>query len=185
MDDYDLVPSGLIRLIQHGFNTGIDHSGAEIGEATSFFVGCALNLCPTDPEREMRVLSKKIEAGANFSLTQPTYEPQRAIEFIETFKMQHGELPVAILAGVLPLYSEKHAVFLHNEVPGIHIPDATLQRIKAAGERAPQVGIQIAVELLEQLRPYVQGAYLMPPFGRYDLAAQIIDQIRARTPAAR
>jgi homocysteine S-methyltransferase len=183
MDDYDLVPSGLIRLIQHGFNTGIDHSGAEIGEATSFFVGCALNLCPADPEREMRVLNKKIEAGANFALTQPTYEPERAIEFLDMFKKQFGELPIAILAGVLPLFSAKHAAFLHNEVPGIHIPDAILQRVNAAGEGAPQVGVQIAVELLTQLRPRVQGVYLMPPFGRYDLAAQIIDHIRARTPA--
>jgi len=184
MDDYDLVPSGLIRLIQHGFNAGIDHSGADIGEATSFFVGCALNLCPADPERELHVLQKKIDAGANFALTQPTYEPQRASEFLHAFRSKQGELPIAILAGVLPLYSAKHAAFLHNEVPGIHIPAETMNRVEAAGEGAPQVGVQIAVEMLEQLRPHVQGAYIMPPFGHYDLAAQIIDQIRARAPAA-
>ncbi len=95
---------------------------------------------------------------------------------------RYGELPLAILIGVLPLYSVKHAAFLHNEVPGIRIPDETLARIAAAGEQAPQIGVQIAGELLDRLRPHVQGAYLMPPFGRYDLAAQIIDHIRARAP---
>jgi methionine synthase I (cobalamin-dependent)/5,10-methylenetetrahydrofolate reductase len=179
MDNYDLVPSGLIRLVQHGFNAGIDHSGADIGEATSFFVGCALNLCPIEHRREMRVLKKKIEAGANFALTQPTYEPDCVIEFLEDFTDQYGELPIAVLIGVLPLYSLKHAAFLQNEVPGIRIPSEILARIEAAGDSAPEVGVQIAVELLQQLRPYVQGAYIMPPFGRYDLAAQIIDHIRA------
>jgi homocysteine S-methyltransferase len=184
MDDYDLVPSGLIQLIQHGFNTGIDHSGADIGEATSFTVGCALNLCPTDAEREMRVLKKKIDCGADFALTQPTYEPQRAIEFLEMYKSKYGELPIALLVGLLPLFSARHAAFLHNEVPGIHIPEDTLLRIETAGDDAPGAGVQVAVELLEELRPHVQGAYIMPPFGRYDLAAQIIDHVRARTPAA-
>jgi methionine synthase I (cobalamin-dependent)/5,10-methylenetetrahydrofolate reductase len=182
MDDYDLVPSGLIRLIQHGFNTGIDHSGAAIGEATSFFVGCALNLCPSDPDREMRVLKKKIDAGANFALTQPIYEPDRAIRFLRMCQDEYGELPLAVFVGVLPLYSAKHATYLHNEVPGIHIPHATLARIEAAGDEAPQVGVQIAAELIERLRSRVQGAYIMPPFSRYDLAAQIIDHIRVQSP---
>lgn len=184
MDNYDLVPSGLIRLIQHGFNAGIDHSGADIGEATAFFVGCALNLCPADREREMRVLKRKIEAGANFALTQPTFKPDCAIDFIKAFRAEYGDLPIALLAGVLPLFSANHASFLHNEVPGIDIPAETLARIEAAGDEAPRVGVQIAVELLQELRPHVQGAYIMPPFGRFDLAAQIIDQIRARAPVS-
>ncbi|MGD8633630.1 MAG: methylenetetrahydrofolate reductase, partial [Anaerolineales bacterium] len=184
MDDYDLVPSGLIQLIQHGFNAGKDHSGADIGEATSFLVGCALNLCPADMEREMRVLKKKIDSGANFALTQPTYEPQRAIEFLEMYKSKYGEFPIAILLGLLPLYSTRHASFLHNEVPGIRIPDDTLRRIETAGDDAPGAGVQVAVELLEQMRPHVHGVYIMPPFGRYDLAAEIIDHVRARAPVA-
>jgi 5,10-methylenetetrahydrofolate reductase len=182
MDDYDLVPSGLIRLIQHGFNTGVDHSGAAIGEATSFFVGCALNLCPSDPDREMRVLKKKIDAGANFALTQPTYQPERAIRFLEMYQEEYGELQLAIFAGVLPLYSAKHATYLHNEVPGIHIPRTTLERIDAAGDQAPQVGVEITIELIERLGSHVQGVYIMPPFGRYDLAAEIIDHIRVQSP---
>jgi homocysteine S-methyltransferase len=131
----------------------------------------------------MRVLRKKLDAGANFALTQPTYEHERAIEFIQTFIGEFGDLPIAVLVGVLPLYSARHAAFLHNEVPGISIPEETISRIEAAGDEAPQAGVQIAIELLENLRPHVQGAYIMPPFGRYDLAAQIIDHIRAPTPA--
>jgi len=180
MDNYDLVPSGLINLIKQGFNAGVDLSGADIGEATSFFIGCALNLAPSDPEREMRLLKKKIDAGADFALTQPLYRPEQAGEFIAAYRARYGTLPIPVLAGVLPLFNARHAAFLHNEVPGIDIPDAVRQRIAAAGEDAPQVGVAIAVELLDQLRSSVQGAYIMPPFGRYDLAADIIESVRGR-----
>ncbi len=91
MDNYDLVPSGLISLIQQGFNSGVDLSGADIGEATSFFVGCALNLSAQDPRRELRLLRKKIQAGADFALTQPVYEPQHAAEFISLYQQEYGE----------------------------------------------------------------------------------------------
>jgi homocysteine S-methyltransferase len=88
-------------------------------------------------------------------------------------------LKLPILVGVLPLYSIRHASFLHHEVPGILIPDSIQSRIDAAGEDAPKVGIQVAVELLNSLHDIVQGAYLMPPFNRYDMAAEIIEAIRA------
>ena len=179
MDDYDLVPTGLIKLIQHGFNQGVDHAGSDIGEATSFFTGCALNLCAQDLEREMRLLQKKLDAGADFALTQPVYDPELAARFLQTYQSRHGALKLPILVGVLPLYSTRHTAFLHHEVPGILIPDSIQSRIETAGEDAPQVGIQIAVELLNSLRDIVQGAYLMPPFNRYDMAAEIIEAIRA------
>jgi homocysteine S-methyltransferase len=87
--------------------------------------------------------------------------------------------------GVLPLYGSRHASFLHNEVPGIHIPSAIQQRIQRAGEKAPEKGVRIAVELLSELQGVVQGAYLMPPFGRYDMAAEIIEAIRPKENFAR
>jgi homocysteine S-methyltransferase len=178
MDDFDLVPSGLIKLIKQGFNTGVDLSGADIGEATSFFAGTALNLCAQDPERELRVLHKKIAAGADFILTQPVYQPDLASSFIDSYRERFGELPVPILVGVLPLYSKGHVAFLHNEVPGIQIPSHFQRRIEQAGDKAAKVGIEIAVDLLTELRKNVQGAYLMPPFGRFDLAAEIIEATR-------
>ena len=80
--------------------------------------------------------------------------------------------------GVLPLYSSRHAAFLHNEVPGIIIPEDTRQRIEAAGENAPQEGVRIAAELVEAIKPWGQGIYIMPAFSRYDLAAEIIEAIQ-------
>jgi homocysteine S-methyltransferase len=174
MDNYDLVPSGLIKLIKHNFNIGLDHAGAEIGQPTSFFVGAALNLCPPDPEREIKNLHKKIQAGADFLLTQPIYEPQNAGIFLSQYADRFGPLEQPVLVGVLPLYSSRHAAFLHNEVPGITIPEAIQRRVRLAGEKAPWEGVQIALELVEQMKSWISGIYLMPQFGRYDLAAEIV-----------
>jgi methionine synthase I (cobalamin-dependent)/5,10-methylenetetrahydrofolate reductase len=177
-DNYDLVPSGLIKLIKYGFNIGVDHGGSDIGEATSFFVGCALNLSAADIEREMRTLRKKIEAGADFALTQPVYEPALAQSFLQRYRERYGDLEIAILVGVLPLYNSRHMAFLHHEVPGIHIPDSIQRRITQAGEQAAEAGVQISMDIVRELRDVVNGVYLMPPFGRYDMAAQIIESIR-------
>jgi homocysteine S-methyltransferase len=178
MDDYDVVPSGLINLIKHRFNAGVDQAGSDIGEATSFFVGCALNLSAHDPKREIHILEKKIEAGADFALTQPVYDPQLARSFIHEYQTRYGDLKIPILVGVLPLYSERHAAFLHNEVPGIQIPKSILREITQAGKTAPERGVEIALELLQDLSRIVAGAYIMPAFGRFDLAAGIIESLR-------
>lgn len=175
MDDYDLVPSGLIHLIKCGFNVGIDHAGVEIGQPTSFFVGCALDLIPQDIEREIKNLHRKIKSGADFILTQPIYQPEMAERLIIEYENRHGKLMTPILGGVLPLFGHRHASFLHNEVPGIIIPDEIQRRIKDAGENAPQEGVRIASELIEQMRAWAQGIYLMPAFNRYDLAGDIVE----------
>jgi methionine synthase / methylenetetrahydrofolate reductase(NADPH) len=177
MDDYDLVPSGLMKLIAQRFNQGVDHAGSDIGQPTSFFVGCALNLLPPDPEREIKVLRRKIANGANFALTQPVYQPARALEFLKLYEQRFGALEIPVLVGILPLYSVRHAAFLHNEVPGIVIPEEIQERIEKAGDEAPQEGVRVAVELIQQIKAWGQGIYLMPAFGRYDLAAEIIEKI--------
>ncbi len=178
MDDYDLVPSGLIKLIKRNFNAGMDHAGADIGQPTSFFVGCALNLCPPDPQREIKNLCRKLDAGADFILTQPVYQPEDAEAFLKLFADQYGPLQTPILVGVLPLYSTRHASFLHNEVPGISISEEIQGRMRAAGERAPQEGVRIALELIEQMKSWASGIYLMPAFNRYDLAAEVAEGCR-------
>jgi methionine synthase I (cobalamin-dependent)/5,10-methylenetetrahydrofolate reductase len=178
MDNYDLVPSGLIKLIKQNFNLGMDHAGANIGQPTSFFVGCALNLTPLDPEAEIKNLRRKLKAGADFLLTQPVYEPAAAERFLKLYTDAHGPLGAPILVGILPLYSARHATFLHNEVPGVSIPEEMRNRIQEAGEAAPKEGVRIALELVEQMRPWTQGIYLMPQFSRYDLAAEIIEGIQ-------
>jgi methionine synthase I (cobalamin-dependent)/5,10-methylenetetrahydrofolate reductase len=175
MDNYDLVPSGLIKLIKQGFNMGLDHAGADIGQPTTYFVGCALNLCPSDPETEIKNLRRKLKAGADFALTQPVFEPQLAEAFLKTYATQFGSLEIPVLVGVLPLYSPRHATFLHNEVPGINIPEDIQRRVRMAGECAPQEGVRIALELVAEMKAWAQGIYLMPQFNRYDLAAEIVE----------
>ncbi|MFA9490399.1 MAG: bifunctional homocysteine S-methyltransferase/methylenetetrahydrofolate reductase [Anaerolineales bacterium] len=183
MDNFDVVPSGLIRLIKHNFNSGVDHSGADIGEATSFFVGCALNLNPHDIDREIRVLRKKILAGADFALTQPVFAPEHVEKFVARYQEEHGELNIHLIVGVLPIFNARHAAFLCNEVPGIDVPEHIQERIDAAGEGAPAAGVQIAIELIEEMGDSIQGAYIMPAFGRYDLASEIIESVRSRQDA--
>ncbi len=175
MDNYDLVPSGLIRLIKGRFNAGVDHAGTDIGQPTAFFVGCALNLTPQDPAAEIKNLRRKILAGADFALTQPVYQPEAAAAFLKRYEDQHGPLSIPVLVGVLPLFGARHATFLDNEVPGISISPEIHLRLRQAGEKAPQEGVRIALELVEQMRPWARGIYLMPAFNRYDLAAELIE----------
>jgi methionine synthase / methylenetetrahydrofolate reductase(NADPH) len=178
MDNYDLVPSGLIKLVKQNFNAGLDHAGADIGQPTSFFVGCALNLTPQDADQEMKNLRRKLKAGADFLLTQPIYDPATAEMFLRRYREQYGTLEVPLLVGVLPLYSLRHAAFLDNEVPGIIIPETYRRRLEEAGEKAAREGVKIALELIEQIKPWSNGIYLMPQFNRYDLAAEIIEKCR-------
>ena len=178
-DSYDLVPTGLIRLIKEEFNTGVDHSGGQIGQPTSFFVGAALNLCPSNPAREIKVLRKKLESGADFFLTQPVFDAHRARQFLKLYAEQYGQIEAPILVGILPLVTDRHASFLHNEVPGINIPEKIQGRISKAGGDSAVEGAQIAMELVQDLKSDFQGIYFMPAFSRYDMVADIIDQIKS------
>jgi methionine synthase I (cobalamin-dependent)/5,10-methylenetetrahydrofolate reductase len=178
MDNYDLVPSGLIKLIKQGFNMGVDHSGTSIGQPTNFFVGAALNLCPPDPERELKNLHRKVQAGADFFLTQPVYRPEDGPALMEKYSARYGKLDQPVLVGILPLVSARHVNFLHNEVPGISIPDTARERIEAAGENASHVGVELAVELIDQLKGWANGIYIMPQFNRFDMIAEIIEMVK-------
>jgi homocysteine S-methyltransferase len=180
MDGYDLVPSGLIKLIKQGFNAGMDHAGTNIGQPTSFFVGCALNLNPSKPEEEMKNLRRKLKAGADFILTQPVFDPQPALAFLEQIRAELGPLTIPLLVGILPLVNARHAAFLHHEVPGIIIPESVRQGMIAEGspeDKNSRIGIKYAIELVEELRPWVSGIYIMPAFSRFDMAAEIIETV--------
>jgi homocysteine S-methyltransferase len=178
-DNYDIVPTGLIRLIKRGLNSGVDQAGQRIDRPTSFTVGCALNLEPFDPDREIALLRKKIEYGADFALTQPVFDVAVARQFLATCKSEFGDSVIPVVAGIQPLYNSGNADFLHNEVPGIDIPDKMRQRMRAA-DNPQREGTIIALELLEELRPVVQGVYLIPAFGRYDLAAEVLHSLSGR-----
>jgi len=177
-DNYDLVPSGLIKLIKQGFNVGVDHAGSGIGLPTNFFVGCALNLNPPDMANELKNLRRKLKAGADFILTQPIYNPELVSRFYEAYEREDGKLPIPLIAGLLPLASARHAAFLQQEVPGIDIPEDVHKQMAESGDQGAKTGIKLTGELVEQIRDKVQGVYLMPAFSRFDHAAEIIEKIK-------
>ncbi|PJF24186.1 MAG: bifunctional homocysteine S-methyltransferase/methylenetetrahydrofolate reductase, partial [Phototrophicales bacterium] len=155
-----------------------DQAGNPIGGATAFTVGCALNMGAADIDKEIDVLLKKIDAGADFALGQPIFEPRLAEQFLRRYEQITGTaLALPVIMGVMPLHSLRHAQFLHNEIPGISIPDALMKRVADAGDNAPDEGIIIAQELMTDLRGMVQGAYIIPSFGKYDLAARLIREV--------
>ncbi len=165
----DITASGLIKLMA-GFNRGVDANDRALEGPTSFFIGAALNLNAPDLDRELRVLERKVEAGAHFLLTQPVYEP----EAVERAAAKLGGFPLPVLLGVLPLRSERHARFLHNEVPGISVPDAVFARLATAGDGAAAEGIAISQELLRAVRGRIAGVYFMPPFDRYAVVGETL-----------
>jgi methionine synthase / methylenetetrahydrofolate reductase(NADPH) len=175
MDTYDIVPSALIDLISHRMNRGTDMAGNSIGSPTVYNVGCALNMAADDLDQEIKVLRKKLAAGANFALGQAIYDPARITAFHKRYEELEGHpLELPVLVAVIPLNSLRHAQFMHNEVPGHIIPDAIFKRLEDAGERAPQEGVKIAQEIIAAIRGQVQGAYIIPSSGRYDLAAEVV-----------
>jgi homocysteine S-methyltransferase len=178
MDNYDVVPSGLIKLIKQSFNIGVDHAGSEIGQPTSFFVGSALNLNPNNLEIELKNHLRKKKAGSDFVLTQPIFDAKLALEHLKWYRDHSKDQNFRVLVGILPLATDRHATFLHNEVPGIIIPEKIIERMRKAGSNSSKEGIKIAVELIEELQSEVQGVYLMPAFNRFDYASEIIETIK-------
>ncbi len=177
-DNVDVVPTGLIALVTKSLNEGTDQLGSSIGEPTNFIVGCAVNLAAPDLDKECRLLHKKIDSGADFALSMPTYTSDALRVFRKAYEERHGTLGLPILVGVLPLITGRHAEFLHNELPGVSIPDEIRARMSRAGEDGERAeGLAIATELARELRAEAAGIYLMPPFGRYDVAAEIVEAV--------
>lgn len=176
-DQHDIVPSGLVKLIKGSLNSGTDSAGISIGTATTFHVGVAVNFYPPDLEREIKTFRKKILAGADFAVSQPIFDIAPVRSFLQRYRDQFGEVPIPIMGGVLPPASLRNAEFLHNELPSIILPEWTLERMRKASDGRKE-GIKIAREALEELRELVQGVYVMPMFGRYDSAAEVIEVVR-------
>ena len=169
---FDVDAIGLIRILT-GMNRGLDATGNSIGEPTSFCVGIALNPGAAEPTREMERFLAKVEAGARWAQTQPVYD----LEVLERF-FGSTRPPIPVVVGLLPLHSSRHAEFLHNEVPGITVPDGVRARMRDAGERGLRVGIETAQVLLADVRRRHAGAYLMPSFGRFEVVAEVLEALR-------
>ena len=169
---FDVDAIGLIRILT-GMNRGLDATGNSIGEPTSFCVGIALNPGAAEPTREMERFLAKVEAGARWAQTQPVYD----LEVLERF-FGSTRPPIPVVVGLLPLHSSRHAEFLHNEVPGITVPDGVRAQMREAGERGLRVGIETAQVLLADVRRRHAGAYLMPSFGRFEVVAEVLEALR-------
>ena len=172
---YDVDSIGLIRIMDH-LNHGRDLAGNAIGPPLGIHIGCGADPSKPDLEKEVRRLEEKVKAGAEYVMTQPVYDPKT----VETFLGMIRHLHVPVLIGILPLYSHKNAEFLHNEVPGMTIPEDIRERMRRAGsgEDAQAEGVRIAQEALLAVRDLVQGAYVMPPFNKVDLAVRVIEVLR-------
>jgi methionine synthase I (cobalamin-dependent)/5,10-methylenetetrahydrofolate reductase len=170
---YDVDSLGLLQMAA-GYNRGIDPAGNRM-EQTRFVLATGVEPAAANFAREMGRLRQKIAAGANLIMTQPVYDPAHLQRFLEAT----ADLPIAVLVGVLPLASHRNAEFIHHNIPGMQVPEAIRRRMQQAGrgDAARRVGAEIAAEALFGVREKVAGAYIMPPLGRYEMAAEILGML--------
>ena len=167
---YEVDSVGLVKVLSR-LNQGTDWSGKTLGGATNFTIGVAVNPVADDLDAEIERFQAKIEAGAHFAMTQPIFDPEHWHTFV---KKLGGKPAIPILVGIWPLTSYKQALRLNNEVPGIIIPEPLLKSLDAAGTAARERGFQVAKEMLAWARTELAGAYLIPPFKRYEEILEIL-----------
>lgn len=170
---FDIDSIGLTRMI-YRLNGGFDISGKPIGKPTGLSHGVGVNPGRANFDTEMERLRKKIDAGAEWAITQPVFDNAVMEEFLDY--IERNGLHIPIIMGIWPLSSLKNALFMKNEVPGIEIPDTVIQRMErcATAESAREEGVAIARELYESLKSSIQGVQLSAPFGRIDLALRVV-----------
>ena len=167
---YEVDSIGIVKILSR-LNQGTDWAGKSLGGATNFTIGVAVNPVAEDLSGEIRRFEQKIAAGAHFAMTQPIFDPEHWHAFV---KKIGGKCPVPALVGIWPLGSYKQALRLNNEVPGIMIPERTLKELAAAGTAARDQGFALAKRMLEWARTEVAGAYLIPPFKRYEEVLELL-----------
>jgi homocysteine S-methyltransferase len=169
---YDLDSIGILKLAAR-LNQGIDPGGKSLGAGTRFVLATGAEPAALNYERELTRVRLKKEAGAELVMTQPVYDPKVLTRFLDDI----APLKLPVLVGLLPLASHRNAEFLHNEVPGMQVPEAVRERMRKAGSGpdARKEGVAIAREMLAAVRHRVAGAYVMPPFERYELALEVVD----------
>lgn len=172
---FDIDAIGLCRIMNR-FNEGLDLAGYSVGMRCAFTICCAYNPGALDQDLEDDRLRRKVEAGAQIVYTQPVFD----IESAERTSKLCQELNVPLLLGVLPLRSARHTEFMHNEVPGVTIPEALRAMMANApdDQTALQIGIEQAQNLSAQIKTMAQGIYLMPPFGNASIAASVMEAVK-------
>jgi methionine synthase / methylenetetrahydrofolate reductase(NADPH) len=172
---FDVDSIGLTNVVSR-LNQGLDIGGEPIGSPTAFHIGVALNPSALDLEHEHRRFRYKVEAGAEFAITQPVFDVAALVEFL-----QRSDCRIPVLASIVPLESLRHAEFMANEVPGVSISEAVVERMRraeAAG-RAAAEGLDIASELAAAVRPHVQGIQISTAAGAIDSALGVMKALAA------
>ncbi len=176
---FDIDSIGLTNLV-HNLNRGLDPGGNPIGKPTRFVIGVGVNPAAVDLEHEVKRFEWKVDAGAEYAITQPVFD----VEQLERFLARIAHVRIPVIAGIWPLVSVRNAEFLANEVPGVSVPDAVITRMRRANERsrdhAVAEGLAIAREMLDRVRHTLQGAQVSAPFGKVDLALDVFG--RRETP---
>jgi 5,10-methylenetetrahydrofolate reductase len=156
---YEVDSIGLVELIGK-LNRGEDWHGRAIDAPTSFFPGVAVNPTADDLDLEAERFHRKVAAGARFAMTQILFD----LEPLEAFRERLGGWPVPVLVGVWPIRTTETLIRVHNETPGIAVPEHVQERYRAAGAGAREVGLALGLELIEGARSLAQGVYVMAPF---------------------
>ncbi|MCW5958859.1 MAG: bifunctional homocysteine S-methyltransferase/methylenetetrahydrofolate reductase [Pyrinomonadaceae bacterium] len=171
---FDIDSIGLTNMVNK-LNHGLDLGNNPIGEPTAFSIGVGVNPGALNLEEEIRRFEWKVEAGAEYAITQPVYDTEQLREFME--KIAHVKIP--IIAGIFPLVSSRNAEFMHNEVPGVRVTQDILDRMRKASdiskEHAREEGLQIAREALTEVRDLIHGVQVSAPFGNVKYALQVFD----------
>ena len=175
---FDIDSIGLTNLVGR-LNRGLDPGGNPIGEPTRFTIGVGVNPGSVDLEHELSRFYWKVEAGAEYAITQPVFDADQLLSFLE--EVERRAIRIPIVAGIWPLVSARNAEFLANEVPGVVVPPEVVERMRRASERgkeyALQEGVAIARETFERVRPHVQGIQVSAPFGRVPLALEVLSGV--------
>jgi len=171
---YDVDAIGLVKLINN-LNHGLDVAGNSIGKPTAINIGVGVNPGAINIEEEERRFRQKVQEGAEFAMTQPVFKEKLFLDFLK----RHDDLKIPILVGILPLASYKSAEFLHNEVPGMSVPDNIREKMRKAeiSNKARETGIEIAREALLKMKDVADGAYIMAPVGGVDTALKVIGNL--------
>ncbi len=168
---FDVDAIGLVNVV-HNLNRGVDIGGNSIGSPTGFVIGVGANPGVPNIDEEIRRFEYKVEAGADYAVTQPVFD----VDLLEQFLRRVEHLHIPVFAGIWPLTSVRNAEFMKNELR-VSVPDSIISRMAAAttSEAARAEGVEIAREMLAQVRPMVQGVQLAAPFGNYRAALDVLE----------
>jgi homocysteine S-methyltransferase len=171
---FDIDSIGLTNLVSR-LNRGLDPGGNPIGQPTKFVIGVGVNPAAPDFERELKRFAYKVEAGAEYAVTQPVFD----LAQLDSFLARVESFRIPIVAGIWPLISLRNAEFLANEVPGVSVPDAVVDRMRAASsngkEEALAEGVRISREMLAAVADRVQGVQVSAPLGRVPVALEVLE----------